>query len=63
MPLQLTHISTRKKIPTSSPVRALKRPDGRAPSESSVRSEIFVATHATQFPRPVGAAFSAPDGA
>lgn len=35
----------------------------RAPSESSVRSEIFVATHATRFPSPVGAAYSAPDGA
>ena len=29
---------------------------------SSVRSEIFVATHATQFPSPVGAAYSVPDG-
>lgn len=31
---------------------------------SSVRSEIFVvATHAIQFPSPVGAAYFAPDGA
>jgi hypothetical protein len=30
---------------------------------SSVRSEIFVATHATKFPSPGGAAYSAPDGA
>ena len=30
---------------------------------NSVRSEIFVATRATQFPSPVGAAYSAPDGA
>jgi hypothetical protein len=30
----------------------------RAPSESSVTSEIFGATHATEFPSPVGAAYS-----
>jgi carbamoylphosphate synthase large subunit len=30
---------------------------------SSVRSEIFVATRASPFPSPVGAAYSAPDGA
>jgi hypothetical protein len=35
----------------------------RAPVRSSVRSEIFVATRATPFPSPVGAAYSAPDGA
>jgi hypothetical protein len=33
------------------------------PVRNSVRSEIFVATRATQFPSPVGAAYSAPDGA
>ena len=35
-------------------IRALKRPEGRAPSECSVRSEIFVATRATPFPSPSG---------
>ena len=37
--------------------------DGPHACSSSVRSEIFVATHATKFPSPVGAAYSAPDGA
>jgi len=62
MPLQLTQTSTRINYSTRSPICPLKRPEGRAPAESSVRSEIFAATRAAPFPSPVGAASSAGRG-
>ena len=43
------HQHAQKNFPTPSSIRPLKRPEGRAPSESSVRSEIFAATRA-RFP-------------
>ena len=58
MPLQCTSLRRRWQISSVLFMRTLKRPEGRAPVESSVRSEIFVATRATPFPSPVGAASS-----
>jgi len=61
-PLHLTHTNTRRNFPTLSSIRPLKRAEARAPSVSSIRSEIFVATRATPFPSPVGAASFAERG-